>query len=610
MSEIPWTQAPTQTPLLLSDVWKPLTARDVIQFDLFQSQADEAKLRRRIEYNKLQGDEAFAKAAPEIYNVLFGQGQGQGGQQNALTQPQGQPQGGIQPQAPQGAPTQPSQGQGQSQGQAATTGQPTREQQLKAILDSIPNAQGKIQAMQFMQKTWTDNANNWMELAKPVFLQAIEEGDNTVIQRLRQNATAENNPILNQRLASIGHIEITGKKKVQTTGSFSAEQIKQAIDQLPEGQRPEAKAGKWTIVKEGGKITEVKEEKPAGKGNLANLQAQRDDLESQPPSPEKDRKLKEVNEAIRKSGAPEESNEYKDFISEQMKAGRTKTEALKDWNDLQVKRTGQKTYIGAIERSKAEEEISPPFAKWSPEEKEFMFQRAQLGFTPRFAFGDRKSYTQFYKEQADWANKKGVSGTEFEAGTAEAKALKASLQTQEKSYGMMTGFINNIKAQINRLKDITKDVERFDARLLNVPLVEWRTRVVGTPYENKINMYVTEISTEIGKISTGSQASVRELNVQTREKWEKIHDLHLSIPKMIDVMEETGHAADIRQKGSLDAINETRKRLEKAGGKGEAPSPEEMSSMPDPRDYKGRFLTDTKTKQRYQSDGTAWKVVQ
>lgn len=226
---------------------------------------------------------------------------------------------------------------------------------------------------------------------------------------------------------------------------------------------------------------------------------------------------------------------------------------------------GAKSYITTIERGKAEEEISPPFAKWTPEEKEFMFKRAQLGFTPRFAFGDRKSYTQFYKEQADWAEKKGISGLEFEAGTAEANALKGSLKIQERAYGMMTGFVTNLSRQVDRLKEITKDVQRYDTRLANVGLVEWRTRVAGTPYENKIAMYVVEISTEIGKIATGSQASVRELSVQTRERWEKIHDPNLSIKDLIDVMEETKHAANIRKDSSLDAIKDTQKRLKDIG---------------------------------------------
>ncbi len=140
-------------------------------------------------------------------------------------------------------------------------------------------------------------------------------------------------------------------------------------------------------------------------------------------------------------------------------------------------------------------------------------------------------------------------------------AMKSSLQVQERGYGMMDGFVRNLKGQVDRMKEITKNVQRFDARLLNVPLIEWRTKVKGTAYENIINMYVTEISTEMGKIASGSQASVRELSVQTREKWEKIHDFKLPVGEMIKVLEETSHAADIRVKGAKEAITDTRKRL-------------------------------------------------
>ena len=139
--------------------------------------------------------------------------------------------------------------------------------------------------------------------------------------------------------------------------------------------------------------------------------------------------------------------------------------------------------------------------------------------------------------------------------------MRGSLQTQERSYGMMQGFVLNLNKQVNRLQEITRDVKRYDERLLNVPLVQWRTRVKGTPYENIINMYVTEISTEMGKIASGASASISELSVQTRQKWESIHDLHLPIPGMIDVMKETAHAANMRVSSAKEAIDSTRKRL-------------------------------------------------
>ncbi len=104
--DIPWTPAPpAQKPLLIGDVWQPLTAKDVMQFDLWQSQSDEAKTRNRVEVlrfkdlqEKLEAEGIARGISPQINQLSQGQSQGSV-PQNAFTTPQGPPTGGVQPQA-------------------------------------------------------------------------------------------------------------------------------------------------------------------------------------------------------------------------------------------------------------------------------------------------------------------------------------------------------------------------------------------------------------------------------------------------------------------------------------------------------------------------------
>jgi hypothetical protein len=171
-------------------------------------------------------------------------------------------------------------------------------------------------------------------------------------------------------------------------------------------------------------------------------------------------------------------------------------------------------------------------------------------------------------EQVKTANEIEPGRYEPIAGSPDYKADAASLANQVKVRDMMAGFIGNMNKQIDRMGEITKDVERFDARILNVPLVKARTMIKGSPQESKISMYLTEISSEMGKIASGSSASISELSVETRKRWENIHDKNLSIKDMMELLRETKHAGTLRLKSSEDIISETKKRFGGGSGSG------------------------------------------
>ena len=149
---------------------------------------------------------------------------------------------------------------------------------------------------------------------------------------------------------------------------------------------------------------------------------------------------------------------------------------------------------------------------------------------------------------------------------ADVASLRKSIDQQQKQYGSMGSFVKNLNAQIERVGAIIPKLKSADARILNVPWRKLRQKIVGNPELAKYEMYLTEIESEIGKLATGSTASVAELSQGAQEKWAAIHDKNLSLPDMWKVLQETGHAGDLRLKSVGDNLRETQERLRIAAG--------------------------------------------
>ena len=110
----------------------------------------------------------------------------------------------------------------------------------------------------------------------------------------------------------------------------------------------------------------------------------------------------------------------------------------------------------------------------------------------------------------------------------------------------MGSFVDNIGMQVEKVAQLSEDLRTFDTRLLNVPLRMLRGKILGSPLQAKYDMYLTEIESEIGKLATGSAASVAELSQGAQEKWAKIHDKNLSWNDMVKLLDESSHAAKMR----------------------------------------------------------------
>jgi hypothetical protein len=206
-------------------------------------------------------------------------------------------------------------------------------------------------------------------------------------------------------------------------------------------------------------------------------------------------------------------------------------------------------------------QVADDFKVWDKETKLWHFENFKnTGVKPDFGWGKDagRSRAQFQREYAEWNIGKGVTGAEAGATGAEYKAKSMSVRNQEKIRGMMGGFVRNMDKQIVRVDDLFgKIVSRVGVRAMDYPLREIKTRAIGSGNEAIIEAYLLEISNEIGKLSTGSAASIQELSKEAQVKWAKIHDPNLSPREIKKILAETRHMGQLRLDSSDEEIKKT-----------------------------------------------------
>jgi hypothetical protein len=152
------------------------------------------------------------------------------------------------------------------------------------------------------------------------------------------------------------------------------------------------------------------------------------------------------------------------------------------------------------------------------------------------------------------------------ADQAATSAFASSLTMQQRQLGMMGSFVKNMDYQVGRVKELGEELKTFDSRIMNVPLRAVRGKIAGSPLQAKYDMYITEIENEIGKLATGSAASISELSVGAQEKWAKIHDKNLSVKDMVSLLEETSKAGKMRMQSVESQLAETKTQMRGRGG--------------------------------------------
>jgi hypothetical protein len=191
---------------------------------------------------------------------------------------------------------------------------------------------------------------------------------------------------------------------------------------------------------------------------------------------------------------------------------------------------------------------------------------------PPMATRDIASRVAFTKGYPDYLRRQGITPTDAVVQRAEMGAMKGSLANQQKVKNMMGSFARNMDFQVKRLKVFVDKINRLDTRLLK-----------GSANESVLSMYLTDISNDAAKLSTGSSASISELSESAQDRWAKIHDPNLSVGEMLKLVEETQQAAHGRISSADEEIAQTKKEMQQVGKKKDPDKPQ-PSGQPKPVD--------------------------
>lgn len=264
------------------------------------------------------------------------------------------------------------------------------------------------------------------------------------------------------------------------------------------------------------------------------------------------------------------------------------------------------------EKSKEERVRARGFHGLEPEEKAVtFFDMALKNKDPKLAWGDRQGYNDLLKEfsrwkidnfgdpgikdkvrqdHPDWSEKQVEDranmlqaqkiSTRMALMQTDYRAADMSMKNQKKIFDMMNGFVLNLNKQVVEVTRLLDEADRFGLKLGNVPLIAIKNKITGSGLEASIKSYLLEISNEIGKLSTGSAASIRELGENAQIKWEKIHDTTLPLRELVKVLDTTRGQANLRIQSSQEAMEFTRNQIRAIGGEAQPPQPAPGSNFP------------------------------
>jgi hypothetical protein len=220
------------------------------------------------------------------------------------------------------------------------------------------------------------------------------------------------------------------------------------------------------------------------------------------------------------------------------------------------------------------------FDQWDDTEKESAAKKAILtGKNPQFASRDSRGKAAFEKYYNEYINEKGITPARVGYIQSKYKSLDMSLKNMTKQEAPMSAFVMNINEQINKVEQIYNEVDRTGARLVDLPIRELKTKAMGSGKEANLASYLIEISNEIGKLSTGSSASIRELSESAQKQWGKIHDPNLSFKEIMTVLNGTRDQGNMRLDTWRKSIGNVEQEMN--GLLGDKPKPVQQSEKRD-----------------------------
>jgi hypothetical protein len=299
--------------------------------------------------------------------------------------------------------------------------------------------------------------------------------------------------------------------------------------------------------------------------------------------------IKAIDNEIQKKSTPTEAKPYAASIQDE--AYRlVKEQFKKDGVEREPKASEVSSMVTALtnERKTAEYKAMKDvkdeggFASWKPEAKHntFMFN-AITGEPPVNVKGlagtDRQAYG---KEFAQWQVNQGLTAQDIAVMRADYKSGSMSLNNMKKQEAPMKAFVSNINTQVDYAAELFKGLQRTDARLLNVPLRELKTRVVGSGLERTYELFLQEISMEANKLAQGSSASIAQIPEGNRKEWLRIHDINLPLKEIMPVLEGTKKMANMRLSTWQDAKRGVRDELKAIGTPEQEEPPKPVPNPP------------------------------
>lgn len=198
------------------------------------------------------------------------------------------------------------------------------------------------------------------------------------------------------------------------------------------------------------------------------------------------------------------------------------------------------------------------FVEWEPQEKESAFlDKYYSGKDPRFAWGDRKSYTDFQKGYYGWLAQTGRSPLSAISERSDIRSLQGALNDITKREGLINSFVDRIEANAKVVKDLQAKYKfNVNGRLMNQAQNLLARGIMGSGDLESLRLALFSLSQEVTKVETG-QLGIAAPSVTQSEELLKIHDINLNIEdldKVINTSTRLGHT-------SKEAMRRTREDL-------------------------------------------------
>ena len=201
------------------------------------------------------------------------------------------------------------------------------------------------------------------------------------------------------------------------------------------------------------------------------------------------------------------------------------------------------------------------FRDWDKTDKDKAIKDYILTGKPyKFSNRDAASTQQYAEYTQKFLEENGLRPEDVNNIRQEVSANATSIKTQQKNRDMASSFVKNISGQLIEIEKLYNDIDRTNAKIANVPIRALNTQIKGSGKEQALASYLMEVSREIGKLSTGSQASIAELSVEAQKKWDKVHDGSLPWREIKEVLKATKDQSDIRLQSMDNAISELQAR--------------------------------------------------